>query len=118
MTGGVLALASAVLWGFSGVLVKEATSRFGALYVGAIGIGRIQRGTARPGQAITLVANQTEQRSGKILEVLGFSGLKREARESAAAGALIAVTGIDGLRISDTLSDHAAVEPSPALVVG
>ena len=39
MTGGVLALASAVLWGFSGVLVKEATPRFGALYVGAIGMG-------------------------------------------------------------------------------
>jgi len=86
-------------------------------YVGAIGIGRIQRGTARPGQAITLVANQTEQRSGKILEVLGFSGLKREARESAAAGDIIAVTGIDGLRISDTLCDPAVVEPLPALAV-
>jgi drug/metabolite transporter (DMT)-like permease len=39
MTGGLLALASAVLWGFSGVLVKEATPKFGALHVGAIGMG-------------------------------------------------------------------------------
>lgn len=86
-------------------------------YVGAIGIGRVQRGTVRPGQAITLVTSEGDRRNAKILEVLGFNGLTREQRKEAEAGDIIAVTGIDRVRISDTLCDPAAVEPLPALVV-
>ena len=86
-------------------------------YVGAIGIGRVQRGTVRPGQAITLVSNGGEQRSAKIMEVLGFDGLNRSPQPSAQAGNIIAVTGIEGVRISDTLCDPANVEALPALVV-
>ncbi len=86
-------------------------------YVGAIGIGRIQRGAARPGQAITLIPTDGEPRDARILEVLGFSGLTRERRESARAGDIVAVTGIDNLRISDTLCDPGAAEPLPPLVI-
>lgn len=86
-------------------------------YIGAIGIGRVQRGTVRPGQAITLVSNGGEQRSAKIMEVLGFDGLNRSPQPSAQAGNIIAVTGIEGVRISDTLCDPANVEALPALVV-
>jgi GTP-binding protein len=86
-------------------------------YVGAIGIGRIQRGTVHPGKAITLVSSQGDQRNAKILEVLGFNGLIREQRALAEAGDIIAVTGIAGVRISDTLCDPSAVEALPALVV-
>ena len=86
-------------------------------YVGAIGIGRIQRGTVQPGQAITLVSSQGDRRNAKILEVLGFNGLTREQRTQADAGDIVAVTGIDRIRISDTLCDPSAVEALPALVV-
>ncbi len=86
-------------------------------YVGAIGIGRIQRGTVRPGQAITLISSRGDRRNAKILEVLGFNGLTREQRTQAGAGDIIAVTGIDRIRISDTLCDPSTVEALPALVV-
>jgi len=86
-------------------------------YVGAIGIGRIQRGTVQPGQAITLVSSQGVRRNAKILEVLGFNGLTREPRTQADAGDIVAVAGIDQIRISDTLCDPSAVEALPALVV-
>ena len=86
-------------------------------YVGAIGIGRIQRGTVRPGQAITLVSSQGDRRNAKILEVLGFNGLTREQRTQADAGDIVAVTGIDRIRISDTLCDPSTVEALPALVI-
>ena len=86
-------------------------------YVGAIGIGRIQRGSVRPGQAVTLVSSSGERRNAKILEVLGFNGLTREQRSEASAGDIIAVTGIDRVRISDTLCDPSAVEALAALVV-
>ena len=52
-----------------------------------------------------------------MLEVLGFQGLRREVRESAEAGDIVAVTGIEGLRISDTLCDPARPEALPALSV-
>ena len=86
-------------------------------YVGAIGIGRIQRGSVQPGQAITLVTGEGQRRNAKILEVLGFHGLVRETRTIAEAGDIIAVTGIDGVRISDTLCDPGVVEALPALIV-
>ncbi len=86
-------------------------------YVGAIGIGRVQRGTVRPGQAVTLISSAGERRNAKILEVLGFNGLIREQRKEAGAGDIIAITGIDKVRISDTLCDPATVEALPALVV-
>jgi GTP-binding protein len=86
-------------------------------YVGAIGIGRVQRGSVRPGQAITLVSSEGKQRNAKIMEVLGFNGLNRTPQPSAQAGDIIAVTGIDRVRISDTLCDPANVEALPPLVV-
>ncbi|MCB1748468.1 MAG: translational GTPase TypA [Gammaproteobacteria bacterium] len=86
-------------------------------YVGAIGIGRINRGRLRPNQGVVIVDRDGRERRGRVLEVLGFQGLNREAREEAEAGDIVAVTGIDELRISDTLCDPAAVEALPALSV-
>lgn len=86
-------------------------------YVGAIGIGRVQRGEVKPGQPVTLISSKGKKRNAKIMEVLGFSGLSREAQPSAQAGDIIAVTGIDRVRISDTLCDPKAIEALPALVV-
>jgi len=49
--------------------------------------------------------------------VLGFLGLDRVEVPFASAGDIIAFTGIDGINISDTLCDPAAVEALPALTV-
>lgn len=86
-------------------------------YVGAIGIGRVQRGVVKPGQQVTLISSEGKKRNAKIMEVLGFNGLSRETQASAQAGDIIAVTGIDRVRISDTLCDPNAIEALPALVV-
>lgn len=86
-------------------------------YVGAIGIGRVQRGEVRPGQQITLITAEGKRRNAKILEVLGFKGLLRVSQKYAGAGDIIAISGIDGIRISDTLCDPAHVEALPPLVV-
>ena len=46
-------------------------------YVGIIGIGRIKRGSVKPGTAVKIVDREGKPRSGKILQVLGFKGLER-----------------------------------------
>ena len=86
-------------------------------YVGAIGIGRIKRGTLRRGMAVTVVSRDGSQRSERISQILGFHGLTRIEVESAAAGDIVAFAGIAEPKVSDTLCDPARVEPLPDLTV-
>jgi len=86
-------------------------------YVGVIGIGRVQRGSAKPNQQICVVDCDGRQRNAKILQVLGFHGLKRIEVPSAQAGDIIAITGVESLQISDTLCDRSTPEALPALTV-
>ena len=86
-------------------------------YVGAIGIGRIKRGTLRRGASVTVVARDGKQRNEKITQILGFHGLTRVEVESAGAGDIVAFAGIAEPKVSDTLCDPAKVEPLPDLTV-
>jgi GTP-binding protein len=86
-------------------------------YVGAIGIGRIKRGTLKRGAAVTVVNREGKQRSEKITQILGFHGLTRVEVESAGAGDIVAFAGIAEPKVSDTLCDPAKVEPLPSLTV-
>ena len=86
-------------------------------YVGLIGIGRIQRGRVRTNQPVAVIDREGRRRSGRVLQVLGFKGLKREEVGEASAGDIVAISGIDGIAISDTLCDPARVEALPPLSV-
>ena len=86
-------------------------------YVGAIGIGRIKRGTIKRGMTVTVVSREGKQRTEKITQILGFHGLTRIEVESAGAGDIVAFAGISEPKVSDTLCDPATVEPLPSLTV-
>ena len=86
-------------------------------YVGAIGVGRIKRGTLRRGASVTVVSREGKQRNEKITQILGFHGLTRVEVESAGAGDIVAFAGIPEPKVSDTLCDPAKVEPLPSLTV-
>jgi len=86
-------------------------------YVGVIGVGRVQRGSIKANQQICVIDCDGHQRNAKVLQVLGFHGLKRVEVPSAQAGDIIAITGVEKLQISDTLCDRAAPEALPALTV-
>ncbi len=86
-------------------------------YVGVIGIARIKRGQLKPNQQVKIVDVEGNQRSGKVLQVLGFHGLERIETDLAQAGDIVCITGIDKLHISDTLCDPLAVEALPPLTV-
>jgi GTP-binding protein len=86
-------------------------------YVGAIGIGRIKRGTIKRGMSVAVVSREGKQRSEKITQILGFHGLTRVEVESAGAGDIVAFAGISEPKVSDTLCDPATVEPLPSLTV-
>jgi GTP-binding protein len=86
-------------------------------YVGTIGIGRVSRGMVKTNMSVSIIDREGKIRSGRILQVLGYMGLKRLQQENAIAGDIIAITGIETLNISDTLCDPSQVEALPVLAV-
>jgi len=74
-------------------------------YVGRIGIGRIRRGVIAPGRSVALRHGDEDRGVARVGQVLAFSGLQRTAVESAAAGDIVAVTGIEAVNIGVTLCD-------------
>lgn len=86
-------------------------------FLGAIGIGRVKRGAIKTNTQVKIIDREGEIRSGRVLQILGYHGLERQEVPSAEAGDIVAVTGIEGIRISDTICDPNCVEALPPLSV-
>ncbi|MDH4107350.1 MAG: translational GTPase TypA [Gammaproteobacteria bacterium] len=86
-------------------------------YVGLLGIGRIQRGRVRANSSVSIVAADGSVRSGRLLELYGFSGLERLKVQAAEAGDIVVFSGIDNLNISDTLCPRDQPAGLPPLAV-
>ena len=86
-------------------------------YVGLIGIGRIQRGKIKTNQQVSVVDRHGKKRTGKVLQVLGFMGLERREVAEAEAGDIVAISGLEGLSISDTVCQLDTPEALEALTV-
>ena len=82
-------------------------------YTGRIGVGRIERGSVRTGQAITLCKQDGTTQNARIGKLYQFEGLRRAECESAGLGDLVSVTGIADLNIGETACDPEHVEPLP-----
>jgi len=86
-------------------------------FVGVIGVGRIQRGSVKLNTPVTVIDKDGNTRNGRILKIMGYHGLERIDVDSASAGDIVCITGIDALNISDTICDPKNVEALPALSV-
>jgi GTP-binding protein len=86
-------------------------------YVGAIGIGRIERGSVRTNMPVTVISSSGTTRNARVLQVLRSEGLQRVETDSASAGDIVALTGVEAPNISDTFCDPIRVEALPPLTV-
>jgi GTP-binding protein len=86
-------------------------------YVGRIGIGRIRRGTLKPGRNVTLWWGDQSRGTGKVQQVLTFRGLERKPVDEAQAGDIVAITGIEDVNIGITICDPEAPAPLPPIEV-
>lgn len=84
-------------------------------YVGKLGIGRVERGTAKKNLAITTCDyyGQRAQERTKIGELFTFSGLDRISVDTAEVGDIVCVSGAPNICIGDTICDSMLVEPLP-----
>ncbi|HJB57212.1 MAG TPA: translational GTPase TypA [Candidatus Flavonifractor intestinipullorum] len=83
-------------------------------FVGRIAIGRIERGTIKQNQEIAVCnyhAPDAAPKKAKAVSLYTFDGLARVPVTEAAAGEIIAMSGIGDITIGDTICDPAAVEP-------
>jgi GTP-binding protein len=86
-------------------------------YVGRIGIGRIRRGTVKTGQMIQLWNGTEDHGTAKIQQVLTFKGLTREAVDSAVAGDIVAITGVEDVHIGYTINEVDKPDALPPISV-
>lgn len=82
-------------------------------YVGRVGIGRVERGKIRMNQQAVLCHTDGTTSNVKITRLYQFEGLKRVEVNEAGLGDLIAVAGVAGLNVGETLCAPDCVEPLP-----
>lgn len=83
-------------------------------YVGRIAIGRVEQGTIKVNQEITLMDRHGNVREkGRATKLFTFMGLKRIPVDEAFAGDIIALAGYEEVMVGDTLSDSSDLNPIP-----
>lgn len=84
-------------------------------YVGRIGIGRVERGTIKQNQEVTICDyhNQTQPYKSKVVNLYQIEGLTRTPVTSASVGDIVCFSGVGDITIGNTLCDTANVEPLP-----
>ncbi|SDZ13963.1 GTP-binding protein [Proteiniborus ethanoligenes] len=88
-------------------------------YVGRIGIGKVERGSIKVNEPVVIV-NYLEPetvKKVKITKVYEFEGLNRVEVESANIGSIIAVSGVEGIHIGDTICAPENPEPLPFIKI-
>ncbi|MCL5411656.1 MAG: translational GTPase TypA [Patescibacteria group bacterium] len=86
-------------------------------FQGKYAIGRIRRGAAKQGLAVTLIKSGNILEAGRLEKVYISQGLKRLEVPSAEAGDIVAITGVKTAGIGDTVSDPSNPEALPSIAI-
>jgi GTP-binding protein len=86
-------------------------------YVGRLAIGRIFSGTVKVGDNVAMAKADGELSKTKVSLLYIFEGLERIATEEASAGEIIALAGLEGINIGDTITDVENPKPLPRIKV-
>ena len=86
-------------------------------YVGRIAIGRIYSGTVKKGMDVALTQRDDKITSGRIIAVQVFEDMGRVEVESAEAGDIVALVGLENVEIGDTVTVRDEPRALPRLVV-
>ncbi|MBD0778075.1 translational GTPase TypA [Maribacter sp. ANRC-HE7] len=74
-------------------------------FTGRIAIGRLQRGSLKEGQQISLVKRDGSIVKSRIKELFTFEGLGRLKVKEVITGDICAIVGLEGFEIGDTIAD-------------
>jgi GTP-binding protein len=86
-------------------------------YKGQIGIGRLQAGVMRKGMPIVRIQPDGKRETGRIEHLFTFHNLAKQEVDEVKAGDILAVSGLEVMRISDTIADPTVTEGLPPISV-
>jgi GTP-binding protein len=86
-------------------------------YVGRLAIGRIFAGEIAAGDTVAVVKRDGSIQKTRVKELYVFEGLKREAVERAGVGEIVALAGVEGIEIGETLTGAENPQALPVIAV-
>jgi GTP-binding protein len=86
-------------------------------FVGRLVIGRVERGTLRRGVTVVRIPETGAPQSFRITKLFAPQGLERVERESASAGEIAIIAGVDAIDIGDTVCPPDTLEPLPRIAI-
>lgn len=86
-------------------------------YVGRLAIGRIFSGSVKAGDSVSMINGSGGPVEIKVASLYAFHGLERVEIKEARAGDIVALAGIEGINIGDTIADSEDPEPLPRIAV-
>jgi len=86
-------------------------------YLGRLAIARVFNGTMRTGEEVAIAKLDGSFLKTKITKLFSFSGLKRTDTTETALGDIIAVAGVEGITIGETITDAENPSPLPHITI-
>ena len=86
-------------------------------YLGRLGIGRVFNGTLRYGDTVTIAKLDGSMHTTKITKLYSFEGLKRIDETVGAQGDLLAIAGVEGITIGETVTSAETPDPLPHIQI-
>jgi GTP-binding protein len=120
-TDNILPLLDAVIEHIPAPDVKQGTTQLlitsldYSTFIGRIAVGRLQRGSLKQGQQVSLISREGEIKKSKIKELYVFEGLGKAKVDEVSAGELCAIVGLEGFEIGDTVADIESPEALPTI---
>ena len=86
-------------------------------YLGRLGIARVFNGTLRTGEEVAIAKLDGSLEKTRITKLFSFSGLKRTDIEATELGDIVAVAGVTGITIGETITSIENPSPMPHIVI-
>ena len=86
-------------------------------FTGRIAIGRLQRGSLKEGQPVSLVKRDGSITKSRIKELFTFEGLGRQKVKEVVAGDICAIVGMEQFEIGDTVADFEQPEALKSIAI-
>lgn len=86
-------------------------------FLGRLVIGRVERGNLTRGEVVTRVTRTGKSEPFRITKLFGTEGLSRIERESARAGEIVILAGIDSIEVGDTICAKDFLDPLPRIEI-
>ena len=86
-------------------------------FLGIIGIGKVKKGLIKKNQIVSIIDKEEKVKQEKVSKIMIFQGLNQKEVDQAFCGDIVALSGLDDLKISDTICDPEHLDKMPNLKI-